>query len=142
MPITALVELSTALNSFPPPLVGFFRALANADLRAMNVSPPPLVGTVRGMAAVLQGDIDTDDGGKFKVFGTTKITGSPATATRVKVTLHDQLSGRVVRSQWTNSATGAYQFNYIRNGAFYLVAFDHTKNYRAVIADQLVPEAM
>lgn len=82
------------------------------------------------------------DSGLFKIIGTTKITGTPASPVRVRVSLHDQLSGRLIRGQWSDPLTGGYSFTNIRNGSFYVVAFDHLKNYRAVIADQLVPEAM
>ena len=106
-------------------------------------SPQPAVGTGSSKYyGVLASGTDTEDGGKFKVVGTTKITGTPAAPVRVKVSLHDQLSGRLVRSQWSDAATGNYSFTRIRNGSFFVVAFDHLKNYRAVIADQLVPEAM
>lgn len=106
-------------------------------------SPPPAyrAGT-RVQGGLLPSGTDVEDGGKFKVVGTTKITGTPASPVRVRVSLHDQLSGRLIRSQWSDPLTGVYSFTKIRNGSFYVVAFDHLKNYRAVIADQLVPEVM
>lgn len=107
-----------------------------------GASAPPLVAKFTTTSYLFQGDIDVVNGGKFRVSGTTKILSSPTTQTSVKVCLHDQLSGLLVGSQWSKSNTGAYSFNNIRNGSFYVVAFDHTKNYRAVIADQIVPEAM
>lgn len=110
---------------------------------AHYASRPPVAGTRRVLTlSPTSAGIDTQDGGKFKIVGTTKITGTPATPARVRVSLHDQLSGRLVRSQWSDALTGGYSFLNIRGGSFYVVAFDHLKNYRAVIADQLVPEAM
>lgn len=117
------------------------RALALLSVMT-GASAPPLAPKFRATLYLFQGDIDVVHGGNFSVSGTTKILASPTTPTSVKVCLHDQLSGLLVRSQWSKSNTGQYSFTNIRNGTFYVVAFDHLKNYRAVIADQLVPEAM
>lgn len=120
-----------------PGSLALFRVFTYAPL------PPPAVGTGSSKYyGVLQSGTDAEDGGKFKIIGTTKITGTPATPVRVRVSLHSMLSGRLIRSQWSDPLTGAYSFLNISNGSFYVVAFDHLKNYRAVIADQLVPEAM
>lgn len=97
--------------------------------------------TITALTGIFQG-ADVEDGGKFKVFGSIKTKGTPPVPAYAKVNLHDRLSGRLVRSQWTNPVTGAYQFSNIRNGDFYVVAFDPLKNWWAVAADQLVPEAM
>lgn len=106
-------------------------------------SPPPAVGSGSFKHyQFLQSGTDVEDGGRYKVVGTTKITGTPVSPVRVRVSLHDHLSGRLVRSQWSDAITGAYTFERLRNGQFYVVAFDHLKNYRAVIADQLVAELM
>lgn len=121
MAFTAVPSASPALNTFPPPL-----GLSNP------VALPRLLLT----------GIDVQDGGNYKVTGTTKVVGPPQTPIRVKVWLCDRLSGRVVREAWSDAATGAYSFERVRVGPFYVVSFDHTGTFNAVIADRPVPEVM
>ena len=121
MTIRSLRSVARVLSPLPPPIVPIFRALR--------------------LGAIKSG-IDVEDGGDFKIVGTTKIAGTPAQPTGVRVVLHDQISGRLVRSQWSDALTGGYAFLNIRLGAFYTVAFDHTGAYRAVIADNQTPEPM
>lgn len=110
--------------------------------RLVSAVPPPLVPLRRALRPLIRTQVDVNFGGRFYVKGTTKITGTPQTPVRVKVLLHDQLTGLLVRSQWSDPLTGEYVFKLIKKAEYYVVAFDHMKNYRAVIADQLVPEPM
>ncbi|WP_304912457.1 hypothetical protein [Hydrogenophaga sp.] len=61
--------------------------------------------------------------------GTTKNTGTPEVPVRRRVVLHDQPTGRVIRQQWSDPVTGAYQFQNIRAGTYFVIAFDHTGLY-------------
>lgn len=108
----------------------------------LNKSPPPTVASFTALSTSVQSGLDVFDGGNYKITGTVKVKGSPDEPVFRKVVLHDQISSRAVRSQWTIAATGAYSFTGITNGLFYVVAFDHLKNYRAVIADRVASEVM
>lgn len=118
-----------------------FTALAGPSTAA-NTSPPPASITYTAIARAFADVLDTQDGGAFKVSGTTKVKGTPDFAVRRLVRLHDQLSGRVVRAQWSQAGTGDYLFDRIRKGMFYLASFDHTGQYNGVIATSVASEAM
>jgi hypothetical protein len=85
---------------------------------------------------------DEQDGGLFRITGTTSNTGTPTVPVRRRVRLHDQPSGRVIREVWSNATTGAYSFDNIRQGTYYVTAFDHTGQYGGVIETDLTPEPM
>ena len=82
------------------------------------------------------------DGGRYRITGTTKNTGTPNTPVRRRVRLHDQSTGRVIREAWSDAATGAYSFDLIRTGVFYVTSFDHTGQFSGVIETDVVPELM
>lgn len=83
-------------------------------------------------------------GGNYKIAGTVKEKAAPANVPlRRRVRLHDQKTGVALRETWSDATTGVYEFAGIIGGRkYYVVSFDHTLNYRAVIADNLAPEAM
>lgn len=86
---------------------------------------------------------DMQDGGNGKITGTTKVKGSPDVAVSRRVRLIRERDSICIREVWSNPVTGAYQFlNINPTIAYTVVTYDHTKNYRAVIADGLVPELM
>ena len=81
--------------------------------------------------------------GWYQIAGTVKNeAGAADTPVRRRVRLHDQPSGRVVREVWSDATTGAYAFEYIRTGRFFVVAFDHTGEYGGVVETDLTPEPM
>ena len=48
-----------------------------------------------------------------------------------------------MREQFSDAVTGVYDFKNIDETASYTVlSYDHLRNYRAVIADNLTPELM
>lgn len=76
-----------------------------------------------------------------RVRGTVKNT--PATPVRRKVRLIRARDGLVIREQWSDPVTGAYDFKYVDElQIFTVVSYDHTELYNAVIGDRLVPELM
>lgn len=86
---------------------------------------------------------DMQDGGNGKITGTTKVKGSPDVAVSRRVRLIRERDGICIREAWSDPTTGAYQFLNINPAVVYtVITYDHTKNYRAVIADGLVPEIM
>lgn len=81
--------------------------------------------------------------GAFRVTGTTSNTGTPNTPVGPRrVRLHDQASGSLLREVWSDATTGAYSFNRIRAGVYYVAAFDHTGLYGGVIETDVVAEPM
>jgi hypothetical protein len=116
-------------------------SLAPYSVLTYAPSPPPAVGagSVK-FTGFLPSGTDEQDGGAYRVTGTTKVKGTPDLAVSCRVRLHDQLSGRVVREVWSTAGTGAYSFKRIRMGTFYVISLDHTGAFRAVIADGQIPE--
>lgn len=115
--------------------------LVSTGVIAYAPSPPPAVGlATRVSMGALSSGTDARDGGVYKIVGTTKEKGTPDSPVMRRVTLWDQLSGLLVRSTWSDPLTGAYAFERIRMGTFFVVSFDHTGAYRAVVADGQIPE--
>lgn len=89
---------------------------------------------------------DLQDGGGYCIYGTTELDADPTDVpVRRRVQLYDQRDGRLVRETWSDAATGSYRFDHIRGGdgtRYFAVAFDHTGDKRAVVADNLLPEVM
>ena len=73
------------------------------------------------------------DSGPSPIEGTTKNAGTPNTPVRRRVRLHDQPSGRPIREVWSDATTGAYSFDNIRAGTFYVTSFDYTGEFNGVI---------
>lgn len=90
--------------------------------------------------------LDLQDAGKYRIYGTTEVDATPVDVPlRRRVQLYNQRDGRLVRETWSDAATGAYRFDHIRGGddtRYFVVAFDHTGDKRAVIADNLLPEVL
>lgn len=82
------------------------------------------------------------DAGSLRITGTTKNTGTPEAPVRRRVRLHEQATGRPVADTWSDAATGAYAFNNITAGIYYVTAFDHTGQYSGVIETDVTPEPM
>ena len=120
MAVTALFGPFVELNQFPPP------------------SGAPVTTALRAFSAA--DSLDMQDRGGYCIVGTVKEKGAPDVPVSRRVLLCDQLSGRVMRSAWSDPVTGAYAFSRIRLGEFYVLSFDHTGAFRAVVASGLVPE--
>ena len=110
--------------------------------RPVSIAGYVAPGPVRGVASAAPVTIDLKNAGSYRITGTTKNTGTPPVPVGRLVRLHDQRSGEIVRQVWSDTATGAYSFDCIRPGVFYVVSFDHTNTFAAVIADNLTPEPM
>ena len=81
---------------------------------------------------------DLEFGGAGRVRNTVKEKGAPDTPVHRRVRLVRERDGLVVREQWSNPATGAYDFQFVDALQTYTVlSYDHTLNFRAVIADGL-----
>jgi hypothetical protein len=105
--------------------------------------PNDALRTVVGRALV---GADVWYGGPNRITGTTKNkgipNGTPNVPVRVRVRLHYQLTGYVVREMWSHAQTGAFTFNGIKAGIYYLTSFDHTQFYNGEIATDQVSEPM
>lgn len=80
---------------------------------------------------------DAIDGGGFSISGSVYLKGPPQVPVPRRVRLHDRATGRPVRETWSTS-DGHYEFTKIAPGLYYVVTFDHTNNFNAVIADRIV----
>lgn len=82
---------------------------------------------------------DFQDGGLFRVQGVVTSAGVPAYR---RVLLIEQRSKRVIRETWSDPATGAYSFDYIKQGIYAVIGFDHTGAFDPEAKADLVAEAM
>lgn len=82
-------------------------------------------------------------GGGGQIVGTVKEKSTPDNLPLSRpVFLFVQKSNLAIKQTWSDAA-GNYKFTYLdRSQKFYVVTFDYLEHYRAVIADNLTPEAM
>ncbi|MGQ0708688.1 MAG: LamG domain-containing protein [Rhodoferax sp.] len=142
------------LGNFVPPSAPFSTAPAYAAYTPDTAPRPALAAPDASFALFAPGAfgaaladtspaIDREDGGLYRITGTVKEKATPAnTPLRRKVQLFHQASARLVRETWSAASDGAYSFDGIRDQTYFIVAFDHTGTYRAVIADNQTPQAM
>ena len=117
-------------------IFSFIQMFSPVKLPVVNTPKFMLNDDIRNIA-------DMQDGGKGKITGTTKIKGSPDAPVSRRVRLMREKDNICIREVWSDPQTGAYQFLNINPAVVYtVITYDHTKNYRAVIADGLVPEIM
>jgi hypothetical protein len=115
-----------------------------------NASAPIAFGLVNLKTQVLnarvgaRGDLTGSLGFSVgRIAGTVKEDATPDVPVSRLVRLHRQKDGLKVLEQWSNKVTGAYSFDYIdEKQTYYVLSFDHNKNFRAVVADNLAPTLM
>lgn len=79
-------------------------------------------------------------GGRGTIADSVLENGTPDTPLRRKVWLMRDRDAQIIRETWSDAATGNYSFTNIDETQRYSVlSFDHLRNYRAVIADNLTP---
>lgn len=82
-------------------------------------------------------------GGIGQVSGTVKEKGTPDHALHRRVLLIEEQTRTVIGEAWSNAATGAYSFgNIAMDRTYTVISYDYTGTYRAVIADNQIPELM
>lgn len=98
-----------------------------------TVAPGPISG-IRG---------GTEYGGRGRIVGTVKNKGEPSdTPVYRRVRLFKDRDGQCVAETWSAPVTGAYAFENINPEHKYTaLSYDHTGQFRAVVADNLTPEA-
>lgn len=144
---------------FDPPTAAFYDGSGAGELIPRNPTPPqrwPRVlaalfspGAQEPTAAVralrtLETLVDVYHGGRGRVYGTVKEKNTPAnTPLRRRVLLVDERAQIVVRETWSDASTGNFEFSGVRlDMPFTVIALDHPHNYRAVIADNQLAEAL
>ena len=110
--------------------------------RPVSIAGYVALGPVRGVASAAPVTVDLKNAGSYRIIGTTKNTGTPPVPVGRLVRLHDQKTGEIVRQVWSDATTGAYSFTGLRLTTYYVVSFDHTNTFGAVIADNITPEPM
>lgn len=100
----------------------------------------PIMSSVDGGAPYR----DFEFGGFGRIAGTVKEDGTPTDVpVKRRVRLHREQDGLPVREVWSHPTTGAYSFDYIDATKQYtVITYDYEHDYRAVIADNITPEAM
>lgn len=82
---------------------------------------------------------DQSDGGAYRLSGVVTSSGAPVSR---RVRLFAQTSGRMVRETWSSAVTGAYSFDGIRAGTFFVLAHDHTGQFDPEAKADLQSEPM
>lgn len=83
--------------------------------------------------------VDFLHGGRGIIYGTVKESGTPALPVVRRVRLYRKLDGLLIREAWSKP-DGSYQFRGVALQDYYVVAFDHTGNFNAVIRDSIYPD--
>lgn len=114
---------------------------ADSPLRLLGAATPAANWKVGPNPPILLRD--TINGGFGQIIGTVKEKATPTNVPlRRKVRLFHELSGRFLRETWSDDA-GNYAFTGIDPTQRYtVVSYDYLQNYRAVIADNILPEVM
>ena len=87
------------------------------------------------------GTCDTRTGGTFKVRATTAVAGSPDVPVSRRAALICKAPLLIARVAMSD-ASGVVEFLAVAKGPWAVVAFDHTGEYNAVIADNVFGEPM
>lgn len=87
---------------------------------------------------------DINFGGRGVVSGVVKLRATPINQpVRRRVWLLRERDAQIVRETWSSAIDGSYSFPFIDETQRYtVIAFDHTHDKRAVIADNLIPDLM
>lgn len=81
------------------------------------------------------------DSGVYRIAGVVDIKGAPNVPVVRRVLLFTARGKRLIAETWSNS-DGSYVFNFLAQGQYDVITYDHTGDYRAVIADNLTAELM
>ena len=84
---------------------------------------------------------DMQYGGAGTVTGTVKVKGTPNNIPVArKVRLIRDVDAICIREVWSDAVTGEYTFSWVDQHVSYTVlSYDYTENFRAVVADRVVP---
>lgn len=138
---------------FTPPGAAFPGAPGVRDPRTIHtrqtgISQPyagySTPGSVQAMSTARQSVFrDLEFGGPGRVWGTTKVKGTPNLPTKARVVLLHQRSKVVARETWSDATTGVFAFDGIDiRQEFITLAEDAAGLFRPVAANKLVPEVV
>jgi hypothetical protein len=84
---------------------------------------------------------DMQYGGDGTITGTVKVKGTPTNVPVArKVRLVRDVDAACIRETWSDPVSGAYTFAEIdRTVSYTVLSYDYTENFRAVVADRVVP---
>jgi hypothetical protein len=77
--------------------------------------------------------------GVYKIPGTVAVAGTPDVPVSRRVNLMLAKSGRLARTMLSD-ASGVYEFRMVGRGPWFVTAHDHTGEYNAEIADNILGE--
>lgn len=104
-------------------------------------APVPVFSTEGTARAQMARDVEF--GGQARIWGTTKIKGTPNVPTKARVVLQHQRSKLPVRETWSDPVTGAFEFSGLdASQQFLTLVEDLAGNFRPVAASKLVPEVL
>lgn len=96
--------------------------------------------THSALGVLLQTNNAAPAAGRGSIIGTVKEKGAPNMPVKRRVILVDERSMSAFAETWSDAVTGAYRFDNLDTALkFTVLSYDHTGNYRAVIADGQVP---
>lgn len=99
-----------------------------------SVVPTPATTAFDGLTGVF-------GKGVGRIAGTVKEKGTPDAPVYRKVRLIREVDGLQLREVWSHPVTGAYSFDYVdEQQLFTVLSYDHTGDFRAVVASGLTPE--
>jgi hypothetical protein len=148
-----LVGLPLYTTDFTPPTAPFLDAPTSPVVYRSVAPSVPLQQSAAGAAStpVTLKSVDQHrflydarDGGTGRIIGTVKEKAAPANLPLMRrVRLFQEVTGRFVRETWSDAVTGNYAFENIDATIRYtVIAYDYLNNYRAVVADNIIPETM
>lgn len=132
--------------------------IANTSCTMALVQPQPVQTINRGLliaasapvisgapGTVLQATAaavrDTEFGGGGRIWGTTKVKGTPNLPTKARVRLLRDQDSLLAREVWSNPETGAFEFTGIdASQPFTVLAADAAGNFRAVAANRILSQ--
>lgn len=119
------------------------RPVRTASSLAAIAASAPVAGAGASHAAPLATARDVEYGGQARIWGTTKIKGTPNVPTKARVVLLHQRSKLPVRETWSDPVTGYFEFRGIdTNQQFLALAEDAEGHFRPVAANRLTPEVL
>lgn len=118
--------------------------VSRLSLLSVVVASPLTWPVMANTVPLIRGAVDVILGGNGRIAGTVKEKGTPANVpVWRRVRLFQERAAILIAETWSDPVTGAYAFTHIkRDEVYFVLAFDHTGDYRGVVADNLTPEAM
>lgn len=117
-------------------------SLGNSEAMVVGgISDAPPLGNLPGLPVSLAKSDRLYWGGLGKIVGTTKIKGTPNTPVHRRVRLIREVDAVCIDEQWSDPATGYYEFLGVDPLQLYtVIVYDGPRVFRAAVQDAVVPE--